>query len=194
MKLDCHLLLCAVVVLALVLVVLVMVGTGVATRLLTRAVPQPALVVRLCPEGPGLDGHHGGCVGVHEAGEGVVGRHGGGGGGLLRGSGYPRRGAPLPGVVVDGVGDELCVELLHPLGLARVGRVLGLPGELRAALGGAGLAGLAGGGGAVLGDRQTPGDTRLAHLGWHVVILASILLTQGNVRQRGKMIQTGTDL
>ena len=152
-------------------------------RLLTSR-SLSALVVRLAAEGPGLDGDHGGGVGVHEAGQGVDGRHGGGGGALLRGSGYPRWRGSLPRVVVEGLGDELGMELLDPgpLGQLSEGRVLGLsPGVLGAALGGAGLARLPWGGGPVLGDRvrQTRGG-RLPDLG-HVVILVAILLTQRKV-------------
>ena len=151
MELDCHLLR-AVMMLPRVLVMLRMTGVS---GLLTLS----ALVVRLAAEGPRLDGDHGGGVGVHEAGEGVDGRHGGGRGALLRRPSYPRRCGPLPGVVVERLGDELGVELLDPgpgLGARHVreGRGLGWLGVgprvlgLGAALRGAGLAGR--GGGAVL--------------------------------------------
>ena len=111
--------------------------TMLPRRLLTPG-PLPALVVSLAAEGPGLDGHHGGGVGVHEAGQGVDGGHGGGGGALLRRPSYPWRGRPpLPGVVVEGLGDELGVELLDALTPAPLrpllphvseGRVLARPG------------------------------------------------------------------
>ena len=187
MELDSHLLTTGMVMLTRVLL---MMARVTMTRLLTPCSLSP-LIVRLSPEGPGLDGHHGGGVGVHEAGQGVDRRHGGGGGALLRGPGYPRRcGASLPGVVVEGLGDELGVELLDP-GLTRPLRPLGHVSEgpglcsvLGPSLGGARLPWLPGGrGGPVLrGVRQTRGG-RLSDLG-HVVILTAILLTKYEFTRR----------
>ena len=181
MELDSHLLTTGMMVLTRVLLVM---ARMTMTRLLTPS-SLPPLVVRLGSEGPGLDGHHGGGVGVHEAGQRVDGRHGGGGGALLRRSGYPRRcAASLPGVIVEGLGDELGMELLDPAlttplrPLGHVSEGPGLCSILGPGLGWAGLPWLPGGrGGPVLGGvRQTRGG-RLSDLG-HVVILTSILLTK----------------
>ena len=100
--------------LLLLVVMLLLLLLMVVVVVLMFLVPQSVLVLRLCPEGPGLDGDHAGGVGVYEAGQRVAGRGGGPRPGRLLGApglaGVARaRGAAAVG---DRVCDELSVELL----------------------------------------------------------------------------------
>ena len=100
--------------LLLLVVMLLLLLLMVVVVMLMFLVPQSVLVLRLCPEGPGLDGDHAGGVGVYEAGQRVAGRGGGPRPGRLLGApglaGVARaRGAAAVG---DRVCDELSVELL----------------------------------------------------------------------------------
>ena len=61
-----------------------MVRGAVMCRVMLLMLSQSALILRLCSKWSLLYGDHGGCVGVNEAGQGVVRRGGGGGVRVLR--------------------------------------------------------------------------------------------------------------
>ena len=93
-------------------------------------VSQSALVLRLSSEWSLFNGDHWRCVGVDEAGQSVAGGGWGGGVRVFRGGWDPRSWWSSSWlVVVDGVSDELCVELLdcsHCCGHVSEGWVLWL--------------------------------------------------------------------